>query len=505
MNDLEKIKVEARKEEVEEQRENAEIITQKVEGVSDSKKTMEDSDKLAREALDNLLKAKKELDILKKDFKKIISDISVQKYLEKRGIKTLEEYVASDEGKDTDIAKRYQEIAGQIPSSKEDFRSKIKERGQAKDELFNELKKNETEEQLRGDKKDGIRTYSKLKNNAREQIKEIPEKEIKVLVDSLIDQRKEKLKKIFLDIINLKNNTTDLISNEDIIELQKYGTGYYLIAEDMFKNRIIELATETLNSSIDEVYDNLDHNQNIERTKESYKEARMDWIKAKLKIDSKGSKDDVFSEQRSLDNIIATENLTQKLEEKIPEIENIFSKISGIESNPFYNWIEGFSIQDQITYISFKTVKNNPISQYFNYKIAENNTTNDLKSSVIIDRLNAVKSAQKQTENILQSKRGQQSAFSQRNWISKIANKAEGAQIDKDIKKLEEESKNLADIEILLTKLLDLSTELDNISKTDSLRSARLKYTGVETPEQFKKLIIQGIKQEIDRLNSYIK
>lgn len=509
MNDLEKIKLEARKEELSEQQENAAKITQKVETVSNSKKTMEDSDKLAREALDNLREAKKASDILKGDFEKIISDVSVKKYLEKRGVTTIEEYIASNEGKDTDIAKRYKDINEQIPSSREGFRSKIKERGQAKDELLNELKKNETEEQLRGDKEDGIRTYSKLKNNAKEQIKEIPEKEIKVLVDSLIDQRREKLKNIFLDIINLKPNTTDLISNEDIIELQKYGTKYYLIAEDMFKDRIIELATETLNSSIDEVYDNLDHNQNIERTKESFKEARIDWIKTKLKIDSKGSKEDVFSEQRSLDNIIATKEIIEKLDEIKPEIEDIFSRAEkDLEKNHFYNLIQGFFVgQNNKVFVEFKRVVENPFMEdYLGYIPSSESAVylDSEKLTITIPRLTMGRA--KNVSEIAEQK-GKVDDFKNKGFFYRISKKDEGVRASKKLNGLREKGEDLKEFEKILFSLSKFTSELDTAMKDQSIKSLRFDiYTGGNPPELMglKKMMLDVIDDYKKQLNQYI-
>ena len=531
MAKLERIKVEARKEELNEQRENAAEITQKVEAISTPQAKMEDSDKLAREALEKLRVAKKSVDVLRKDFEQIISDISVKNFLEKRGITTLEEYVSSDQGKDTDLANKYQEVAKQASNSSEDLKSKVKTRAANKKELFKELNKDKketetnqpTEQEIaEQEKRDKFKTrpFSQLQKEASEKIREIPEKEIETLVDSLVDKKREAIR----DTLSKAFNTTlyynvELISESDIIDLQKYGNRYYHTAEKMFKDKIIKLTTEMAKTIGSEAYNSPTLDKSSLPTKDVYIKNRLSSIIERIDVNLRESKGKVESSQRIVDNVISTEEMTAKLEAIKPEIEAIFSEvIKNIRSNSFYSWIERFWASDGNyngkTYdhkmrVIFKKfdLRQNPLSKYFSSTesfVKDMETpVHSLKFDQLTKNISILEQDEESTKVELSQQQTRLSTFSGKNFFTRLANKAEGENINTELRKIKEKIQNLAEIKKLLVALAEFTNKIDIVMKNESIGS--LPFQNVDSsPEAYSASFIKVIDDYKKQLNQYI-
>lgn len=459
----ESLEFKAFKSEREEQEARGAELASKVKGVEDARREMQATDRPAKEVLDKFKNEKVRMKSLKADFDKILEDESVRKYLAKKGITTLQEYLESDEGEKDELVGKYAESQAALDKLRADLGLAVEKRAEAKDKLEAELQKNDAEAP-RG-------TFKRLEEGANEQIQTVGQEKIDTLVDDLLDSKGQIMNDVLVQLYEKKNSSIpNIFSKKDIIKLGEYGPDYYYAAKGTLSIKAKMLADNVVYKWWNRIGSTLiDPTIINDDTLKGFKDNM--W----RRIDRELERAD--EEVSGMDQMIRKEENTKKLETMIPEVEGAFSQIDSLVRNsPYGHLVKGFRKNGEYILVAFEVSdKKNPLAKYLNNDYSEEGEINFgvMDTGSIPKKMEMIKIDLAEAEKRKGADKSQGAEFNSKNIFSKtysrLFNSGEEKGINRRLRESEDKVKMLNNVKDLLSGLTEFMGKLEELEKNNRL------------------------------------
>ena len=452
MNEFEAIKLAAHKEKRAEQAEKGKEIREKVEKVSHARKNLVVADAEAQEVLEKYKREKARIKAVKGEFDALLQDDSVREYMEKRGIRTIDDYAQMGEAEKSDLSKKYEESKAKLAELRADLRGEVKERAEAKDELLGELQKNKPEHKLR--------TKKGLVKEAEREESALYRDKIEAFVDGMLAGYETKLEKYLDDAYKTKNTPVNFITENDLVKLSEYGWGSTHLAEDMFIKKLRKLADEV----VEKWWPTLDETLQERYSLKSCQEFLQEVISKKGNAARKGVNE--------MDEALRREKNADKLEKMTVEIEQITTDLAvKIEINPYKHLVETFVRRGSDFLVNLKVLdKEATIGKYFNmtYEGATGRfgvmDQESLENKVTL--VEADQATLREEQNRLNGKRRD---FNNRNFLYKAFNGDVEKAINRKLRDGRESTKVLENCHDLLQALRDFIQKMSDLEKRNDI------------------------------------
>jgi hypothetical protein len=483
---MEGLKLEAYKEARVEQRENQDKLRGKVETVSKKRDELQKANSAAREALGKLKFTKAQMAKLEEEFENMLEDEAVKKYLERRNITTMDEYITAEGIEKTQSVKSYESLSASLAGLKTELESKVQARAEVKQDLKGELDQNDPGKAYENLGNPPRSSYDRFNQAALEQGKKIEDNEISALVDEVLTGRKE----IIEDYVQKYATGTRgpeigdirFVTENDIARLQKYGEhgGYYQKALNLFVTRVNEIIR-----SVDPKY-----RQYLEMIFSSHLSSATNRVSA---------------DNREVDKVVQNEYNAKRLEVLLPEIETTFSELEDkINQNPFRDLVKGFkSYGNQGVYVEFVVASdpNSLSAKYFNYPNRSSSTASPLSEfsqSGLEDTLKTVDFDLHETEEEKRKGRESKDRFAARSWLSRTFNKQDGLNISRRLARSESNMYNLGKIKELQEGLLAFIVKIKSLNEREGLIKPELGVgrEGALQLSDFKEQYLEKLKKQ---------